>query len=294
MAESKSGIGRYMRAAFVWKVNVRGLGNVPLNLFLVAVFVVLGLANPGFWLLGAALEIGFLLLLAGNERFQKLVAALDATKARGSKSGQTGADGVAAFERQARLIASLDPASRNRYQAAAQICSEVLKSTEGSAAGAGDLLQSGGLGQLLRIFLKLLASRQKVSAILSQTSRNSIEADVKGAQEKLAGMDGSSPVARSLKATLEIQQKRLDNLMRAEESLKVTDAELDRIEKQAALIREELNVSGDPQFLSVRLDGIMDSLSGTTKWMSEHDELFGGMEAEGPMEALGGLGKRNS
>lgn len=295
MAKGKTGLSRYMRAAFFWKVDVRGLGNMPLNLFLVAVFAVLGLMNPGFWLIGAAVEVGFLLLLAGHERFQNLVDALDAAKPQGRDRGPSRTDPVAAFERQARLIASLDPAARGRYQAVAQICSEVLKGTEGSASGAGDLLQSGGLGQLLWIFLKLLASRQKVTAILSQTSRAAIEADVAAAQARLSGIDETSPVARSLKATLEIQQKRLDNLMRAEESLKVTDAELDRIEKQAALIREEVNVSGDPQFLSVRLDGIMDSLSGTTKWMSEHEELFGGaeMQGEGAMEGLGGLGKRN-
>jgi len=296
MAREKSGLARYVRAAFVWKVDIKGLGNMPLNLFLVAVFAVLGLLNPGFWLIGAAVEVGLLLVLAGNERFQKLVDALELGKAFGDRKRQAGTDPVAAFEKQARLVASLDSAARARYQAVVNVCSEVLKGTEGSASGAGDLLQSGGLGQLLWIFLKLLASRQKVTATLSQTSRASIEADVKAAQEKLAAMDESSAVARSLKATLEIQQKRLDNLVRAEESLKVTDAELDRIEKQAALIREEVNVSGDPQFLSVRLDGIMDSLSGTTKWMSEHDELFGGMEAEAEgaaMNGFSGLGKRN-
>jgi len=79
---------------------------------------------------------------------------------------------------------------------------------------------------------------------------------------------------------LEIQQRRLENLVKAEESLRVIDAELDRIDKQVILLHEEASVSSDPDLLSVRLDGVMKSLQGTTEWMVQHNELFGSLEEQ--------------
>ena len=90
----------------------------------------------------------------------------------------------------------------------------------------------------------------------------------------------TSPVYRSLKGTLDIQNRRLENRNRAEESLKVAENELDRIEKQVTLITEETTVSSDPEVLSVRLDGVIQSLQGTTQWMSEHGEFFSSLETD--------------
>lgn len=266
------GFWGYLGAAFTWKVPVGALGHVPLNLFLLLAFAVLGLLNPGFWLLAAGLELAYLLALAGNPRFQKLVQAMRLAQKR---------KGRPPTDRQLALLAALDGQSRARYQALAQTCAGILKAAEGSSSPIGGAeLKSGGLNQLLWIFLKLLVSRQRIAQTLSQTSRKDIDAEIAATNERLSKESESSPLFRTLTGTLEIQKKRLDNLLKAAESLKITDAELERIEKQAALMREEVSVSSDPELLSVRLDGIVDSLQGTTKWMSEHDELFGQLDAE--------------
>jgi SpoVK/Ycf46/Vps4 family AAA+-type ATPase len=89
-------------------------------------------------------------------------------------------------------------------------------------------------------------------------------------------------VARSLKGTLDIQQRRLENYNKADESLQVTEAELDRIEKQITLLAEETAVTSDPAMMSSRLDGVVQSLQGTTRWMSENAEFFGSLEEEPP------------
>ena len=49
-----------------------------------------------------------------------------------------------------------------------------------------------------------------------------------------------------MQGTLDIQKRRLDNILQAESSLKVIEAELDRIEKHVALLQEESQVSSDP------------------------------------------------
>jgi chemotaxis protein histidine kinase CheA len=290
MAERELGFMDYLRAAFVWKVPIGGLGMVPINLFILPVFIVLGLLNPGFWFLGGAVEIGYLAALAGNSRFQKLVQGMAMARKKGVPSNVQ--------ERHARLIEALDPASRSRYQALSGICAAILTAADSGGGPVRSVeLESGGLGQLLWIFLKLLASRQRISLILAQTSRKDIEAEIAETTERLSRETKSSPLYRSLTGTLDIQKKRLDNLIKAAESLAITEAELERIEKQVALMREETSVSSDPELISVRLDGIVDSLQGTTKWMTEHDEIFSRLDSETLppelFETEGGLSRRN-
>jgi hypothetical protein len=290
MADRELRMWDYIRAAFAWRVPVKGLGLVPLNLFILPVFAVLGILNPGFWLLGGAAEIGYLFALAGNSRFQALVQGMRLARKQGVPLKDD--------DKRARLIAALDSASRSRYQALSGVCASILSTAEsGTGPVRGAELESGGLGQLLWIFLKLLASRQRISQILAQTSRKDIEAEIAATTERLSKESQSSPLYRSLAGTLDIQKKRLDNLIRADESLKITEAELERIEKQVALMREETSVSSDPELISVRLDGIVDSLQGTTKWMTEHDEIFSRLDSDTlPPELLegeGGLSRRN-
>jgi hypothetical protein len=276
--------GDYLKAAFTWRLGIGPLGHLPINLVILPVFAVLGMINPGFWLLGAAVEVGYLFALAGNPRFQKIVQGMRLMGARGAPVKET--------EKQARLIQALDSQSRSRYQSLSQTCVSISQTAEVSGGPMGGAeLKSGGLDQLLWIFLKLLVSRQRISMILAQTPPAALDAEISATRQRLQGQDESSALYRSLKGTLDIQLKRLENIQKASESLKVTEAELERIEKQVALMREEVSVSSDPQFLSVRLDGIVDSLQGTTKWMTEHDELFGRLEADTlPVEFLGQTG----
>ena len=61
----------YIKAAF----NARPLGMfVAPNWVGLAAFGLLGLVNPGLWIIGAAAELSYLFLLANNKRFQRYVA----------------------------------------------------------------------------------------------------------------------------------------------------------------------------------------------------------------------------
>jgi len=110
------------------------------------------------------------------------------------------------------------------------------------------------------------------------TTRAPIAAKASRSSSAAHPVTTTSALGRSLRGTLDIQKRRLENLLKARESLAITEAESDRIEKQVALKREELTVSSDPEMMTARLDGIVDSLQGTTKWMSDNDELFGQLE----------------
>ncbi len=71
-ATVKSNFWTYLKAAF----NARPFGMfVAPNWIGLAAIGLLGLTNPGFWLVGAGVELAYLLGLATNPRFQRAIAA---------------------------------------------------------------------------------------------------------------------------------------------------------------------------------------------------------------------------
>jgi len=125
---SKSGFFDYIVAAF----NARPFGMfVAPNWVALGAFGLLGTVEPGFWVLGAGLELGYLLLLATNERFQRLVNAkpMLASMADWNKRIQA-------------LLAKLDANDRRVYELLAQRCRSIIDlQMQNTSAGA-----PGGLG----------------------------------------------------------------------------------------------------------------------------------------------------
>jgi ABC-type transporter Mla subunit MlaD len=110
--------------------------------------------------------------------------------------------------------------------------------------------------------------------------RRQLEAAIQSLKARLeAAGDPEGALARSLKATLEIQEKRLANLDTATNNLAVVDAELERIEQQVRLVREESAVSRSPEALSARLDAVSRTLGETSRFLDQHAEIFADMSA---------------
>jgi hypothetical protein len=254
----------YVKAAFRQRVKIGFLGHVPINKLAVFTLAVLGVLNPGFWLLGAAAEIVYLVGVAGNGRYQKLVQgeALMKEKAGGEQKIQ-------------QTVTLLTPPSAERYRRLVEQCRAILGlNAPSKSSNSLEDMRAGSLNQLLWLFLRLLSSRETLLSTLSQVDKKSLETDVERLREKLSKAEANSPLARSVQATLDIESKRLENLGKAKSSLEVIEAELERIEQQVRLIREESAVSGGPDFLSARLDAVTSTLSETTKWMDQHAELI--------------------
>jgi len=274
MASRALGYWQYVKAAFKRRARVPGLGYVPFNLLAMLAFGLLGVGNHGFWFLGGALEITYLTALAGNARFQKLVEgeALQKQRPGGRPSIH-------------QAVNSLTPLSAERYRRIFEQCRLILGiNAPLGATGALEDSRADSLNQLLLLFVRLLSSREMLFSTLGQVDRRALEADVERLKEKLAAAEPEGALARSVQATLDIETKRLENLSRAKSNLEVIDAELERIEQQVRLIREESAVSGGPEVLSARLDAVSTTLTETSKWMDQHAELFASLS---PDDALG-------
>jgi hypothetical protein len=264
--------GDYLKEAFKRRFRLPLLGHLPLNYLGIGAFGVLGLANFGFWLLGAASELVYLVLMSSNPRFQALVE-----KERMLAAKET------FEERVARVVARLSPGSRTRYEALLEECRAVLGISERldeEGLAAMRKMRTGGLNQMLWIFLRLLASREVLEANVRRLDRKAVEKEIADLERQIEQTAAESALARSLRGTLDIQQRRLENFDRAKESLLVIDAELRRIEQHVVLVREESAVSGKAEVLSHRLDAVSGALSETNRWMEQNARIFGELGAD--------------
>ncbi|MDX1501752.1 MAG: hypothetical protein R3325_05270 [Thermoanaerobaculia bacterium] len=262
----------YLKAAFRHRPDIPGLGPMPVNAMAIAGFLVLGLVSPGFLFLGAAAEIAYLLWLSGNDRFQKMVRGRQSLEQKQS------------YEHRMRdAVERLSPESQKRFRRLLDESRRIVGISE--RLGEGEIvslkkLRGSGLNQLLWIFLRLLTSRELLNQSLARVDRAALESEAGKLAKRVAEASGDPALERSLKATLEIRKKRLDNLDRAERSRQVIDAELERIEQQVALIREETVVGGKAEILSDRLESVTGALSETNSWMEQHAEVFGELGAD--------------
>lgn len=266
MALEPQSFHHYIARAFKRPLRVPLLGNLPLNAMLLGAAAVLGLANPGFWFLGAAGEILYLFLKANSPRFQTLIEG-----ERLLAEQESWADKVnSAVER-------LSPAGRGRYRRLLEKCRSTLGISEtlgDDSLGNFRDIRGRSLNQLLTIFLRLLTSREVIENNLRDLERGDLEKQIANLERRLAQAPGEGALQRSLQGTLGIQRKRLENLERAAESQEIIEAELKRIEQQVELIREESAVSGRTDQLSMRLDAVTSTMGETSRWMDEHREFF--------------------
>jgi hypothetical protein len=271
MAGERLSYWDYVKAAFWRPVRSRVLGAMPLTQMLLVSFGLAGFVNPGFWLLGLAGVVALVGGRSASARFQKLVDAQ-----------RIAARAVNAEDRMKLAYERLAPASQSRYRALVLQCREILGiATPSEGISSIPDFRTGNLNQLLWLFLRLLASRESIQDTLARVDRRQLEAGIESVRARLASAgDPEGALARSLHATLEIQEKRLANLDAAVNNLAVIDAELERIEQQVRLLREESAVSGRPEVLSARLDAVSSTLSETSRWMDQHADLMADLGAD--------------
>ena len=264
---AKPGFFDYLTAAF----NARPMGMfVAPNWIGVAAFGLLGVANPGFWVLGAGLELGYLLTLATNKRFQHTVTARPVNAARDEWN-----------QRIARVLGRLAPEDRRTYDALAERCRSIVELQRHHASEAPEGLeqQAESLGRLSWMFLRLLLARRTISTVMGGAQH---DADL---QRKIASLERqqqqpglSEELARSLNGQLDILRQRLQQRTDGDRKLAFLDAELERIQQQVELIREQAAMSADPELLSRRIDEIAATLGSTGQWIRDQQQVYGAME----------------
>jgi len=258
----------YVREAF----NARPIGMfVPPNWVGLGVFGMLGLLNPGFWVLGLGLEFGYLWVLGTNQRFQRFVAA--SRQLQNRKQWQNKID---------RLVDQLGAEDRQRYRTLEGRCRALLEQQlHLQTPSSGLEAQGEGLGRLLWVYLRLLVTRQSVNKVIRGSSAQDEAAELEGRIRKLNEQLNeklTEDLRKSLTGQIEILQQRLERRREGKEKLAFLDAELTRIQEQIELVREQAVLSTDAETVSQRIDQITTTLGSTTQWISDQQKIYGAVE----------------
>ncbi len=265
----RTGIFDYVREAF----------KVPYNVILLAGGVLAGLVTMEplvVWPFVAAAELLYLLGLAHNPRFQNLV--------RGKRLGGRSAES-AETETAERLLKALNAARRERFDTVRERCEELQRSlaaTRAGEPGLGDLLddqQVESVNKLLWVFLRTLGYEQLLDAFSSGVPRREIEEALRKAEREHAETT-AEPLKAALAENVEVLQKRLENLGRAEANLRSLRARLSRIENSILLIQEQALTRRDPDFVEAEVKA-------ATVGLSSVEEMLRGMDLP-PLETATG------
>lgn len=258
----------YLRAAFSAKPF--GMFVAP-NWIGLAAFGVLGLTNPGFWLVGAGLELAYLLGLASNGRFQRVI---DRRATDGSE-----AEWKARMEAMVRRLTDTDQA---RYVAFVSRCRTILDQfAQQDPTGSTVKVQSENLSKLIWVYLRLLLARRAMSRVLKEPTlgeTQEIEHRLAEVRARLADPAMGEDLRKSLSSQAEILEQRVAQRREGREKLDFLEAEILRIQEQVELLREQAALSTDADGLSARLDEITGSLGGASQWISDQQKLYGSLD----------------
>jgi hypothetical protein len=262
----------YLRAAF--HAKPRGMWFPP-NWGLIAGAALLGFLNPGFWAIGAGLELAYLILLASSGRFRRVVDA------------DFDADHREAWQEKLDLaMKDLNEPDRRQFATLERACRQIMDEPGGAGAESADLHahKAQGLGRLLWIYLQLLLTRQSLVKVLESSlagTRRSDSLDIRLADVKssLTRRDMDENLRRSLQGQLDILQQRINARNEAGAKLRYLESELVRIQEQVQLIREQSLLAHEPGAASGQIDAVASSLGETTQWIKDQRRAFG-LDAE--------------
>lgn len=253
----------YVAAAF----NARPFGMpVPPNWFGLAVFGLLGgFLNPGFWLIGAGLELAYLWLLSRQPRFRALVDA-----------GQDGSDSPW-MNRYHALLERLDGVSCRQQDRLEARCREIITNLQPMN---GVDVQVSGLTQLCWLHLRLLVARAAVLQVVAagRRDRGGLLEQQRRAESRLAEGELDDDLRRSLEQQLGIIRSRLQAHGEAEQRLELVDAELERIRQQVALVHEQALLATDAEGIARSVDVLAASLNEANRWLQDQHEVLGGLD----------------
>ena len=252
---------RYFQKAFWARPQIPGLGRVPVNALLLAGFGILGFGHEAFWFMGAGLEAAYLAALVTNERFRAWVDAVHLETAATPESSESQA-----------ILPTLSKARQDRHRKVQSTIEETFRYYRKSDVG--EVLvetNRAALDQLSLFHLKLLAAEQGLDDLRESTKEETLRKEIAQVRREL-GYEKITPTLRTSKqATLNILEKRLANLERRGQSLAEIEGDLERIEAQVELARENAAMGSQPETVSANIR-LASRLLDETTWSSSDSQ----------------------
>ena len=266
---------KYLWAAF----NARPFG-MPIapNWVGIAAFAMLGaFLSPGFWLLGAGLEVGYLAALANSKRFRATVDAGALPIGHAQRVEDSAEDA-----RYRSLLAQLGADESLRHQQVEARAREILARLRASSLMG---THADSVEQLVWLHLRLLAARMAIGHVV-ETARLDARKLQQQEDALLARLQDTS-IGHDLRRSLEQQVAVIDQRQAAHasagERLEHVDAELSRIDQQIALIREQSLLATDAEGVVHSLNALATSFDEANRWLERQRDLAGFLDGPEPV-----------
>lgn len=246
----------YLSAAF----NARPFGMpIPPNWMALAAIGLLGwFVHPGCWLIGAGLELTYLVTLCRNPRFRKTV--------EGQNRGEQP-------DRHATLLNELPKAARATQIAIQKRCQDLIDHVRRlDADSTPEHIEQ--LTQLCWLHLRLLVARTALAQVTTGASAQDVSNRTASLRLRLNDQQLDPDIRKSLEAQLTVLDDRSKGHQLASTRVQVLDAELDRIAQQIELAREQVLLATDANSLSRSVDVIAGSLGQANAWLRDQRDLF--------------------
>ena len=237
-----------------------------------------------------AAEVGYLGLLASNDRYRALVH-----RRKGKERNAAAAQVMR--QRFEQLYRGLDISYgqhfddlRNRCLVLAELATRDASSNAGPGVGALAQTQLASVNKLLWVYLKLLHTKSTLEAFLHRVDVQEIdriEEDARRRFRELPQGPDSSAIAekmrKSIEDTLATVEARRDNLKRAQDNREYVSLELQRIEAKLSGIAELAVNRQDPGLLTDDIDSVARSVEATEEAIGELQSLTGFTEEDDAM-----------
>ncbi len=262
------GFFKYVKAAFLNRWNLLAfLGG--------SAFAALS-GRPDITLpLVLAAELAYLGFLGTHPKFQKAVAAREASVVRAAASQATEQTLQRILRTLPRPALDRFQTLRNRCLELRQIATDLKQPVEPTVDRTFEESQLAGLDRLLWIFLRLLFTQFAMHRFLQKTDEQAIEKDIHRLQQKLAALPADPQdvaqqrIRKTVEDNLTTSQQRLANYRKAATNLKLVEYQVEALENRIQALSEMTINRQEPDFISSQVDQVASSMVQTEQTMNE-------------------------
>jgi hypothetical protein len=249
----------YFAHAFKSQYNLIGIGTA------LGFAVLAGSAFP--LILAAGAQLMILPLVAGSERFQRLIRARVSSEAQEEKQEKQAVE-------TGEILKGLPDAERQRYRGLETLAAEIRRNYQGLDASSRMLLDEliQKLDFLLSFYLRMRSSVARYEAYFSTTDPERIEERIAMLDREIGhGPERIQPIKAKTKAVLE---KRLVRYKKALENKQLIDAQTETVLEVVQLLRDQSFSMRDPREITSQLDGLMSSAEETERGVRDMEDIL--------------------
>lgn len=215
----------------------------------------------------AGVEMVLLPLVAGSERFQRLVRARLSDEAREQTQARKQVE-------VSEMIRSLTDQERYRHRQLEGLATEIRQNYRGLDSSSRMLLDElvQKLDFLLAFYLRMRYSVMRYENYFATTDPEQIQERIAMLEHEVAS--GPERVREIKARTKSVLEKRLDRYKKALENKQLIDAQTETVQEVLQLLRDQSYSMRDPRTITEQLDGLVSSAEETERGVRDMEEIL--------------------